>query len=128
MGGCDCGRVRIEARGEPTRVGLCHCLNCRKETGAPFMAFAVWRQGQVSVAGDAASWTSTAYRRHFCPACGATMFATNAAEVDQEVEIRLGTLDDAPSGLLPEYELWTSRREHWLQPVPGAEQHLGDRR
>ena len=29
-GGCPCGAVRIEAAGAPYRVGLCHCLDCRK--------------------------------------------------------------------------------------------------
>jgi hypothetical protein len=29
-GGCLCGNVRIEASGLPYRVGLCHCLDCRK--------------------------------------------------------------------------------------------------
>ncbi len=29
-GGCLCGNVRIVAQGAPYRVGLCHCLDCRK--------------------------------------------------------------------------------------------------
>jgi hypothetical protein len=29
-GGCACGKVRFEVRGEPYRVGVCHCLTCRK--------------------------------------------------------------------------------------------------
>ena len=33
---CNCGAIRIEARGQPVRVGLCHCTTCRKESGAPF--------------------------------------------------------------------------------------------
>lgn len=127
LGGCNCGRVRIEVRGEPTRVGLCHCLTCRKETGAPFMAFADWPRSQVAVAGETANWTSTTDRRHFCPFCGSTLFATDAAETDDEVEIRLGTLDETPSGLTPGYELWVDRREHWLEAVSGAMQHRRDR-
>jgi hypothetical protein len=38
---------------------------------------------------------------------------------DDDVEIRLGTLDDAPTGLTPMQEGWTIRREHWLTPLPG---------
>src|SRR5688572_17043216 len=34
-GGCLCGNVRIVASGLPYRVGLCHCLDCRKHHGAP---------------------------------------------------------------------------------------------
>lgn len=124
-GGCNCGKVRVELRGEPARVGLCHCLTCRKETGGPFMAYAVWDRSQVSVAGETANWTASTDRRHFCPACGSSLFATR--EGDGEVEVRLGSLDDAPSGLAPDHELWTPRRERWLEPVTGAAQHPGNR-
>jgi hypothetical protein len=40
-GGCACGAVRFVAEGEPYRVGLCHCFDCRKQHGAPFGAFAL---------------------------------------------------------------------------------------
>jgi hypothetical protein len=33
-GGCLCGNVRLVATGRPYRVGLCHCLDCRKHNGA----------------------------------------------------------------------------------------------
>ena len=102
QGGCNCGRVRLELRGEPLRAGLCHCPTCRKETGGPFMAFGVWDQAAVTVTGAAASWTATTDRRHFCPVCGSALFATHDA--DNEVEVRLGALDAAPSDVLPAYE------------------------
>ena len=41
-GGCLCGNVRIQASGRPYRVGLCHCLDCRKHHGALFYAAAVF--------------------------------------------------------------------------------------
>ena len=44
-GGCACGKVSIEARGEPYRVGVCHCLTCRKLHGAPFSFYAVFSAG-----------------------------------------------------------------------------------
>ena len=124
-GGCNCGRVRIVVRGEPLRAGLCHCLTCRKETGAPFMAFAVWDTSRMSVTGETRSWTATTDHRHFCPACGSALFGTN--DKDGEVEILMGIFDEAPSGLVPDYELWTLRREHWLQLIAGAVQHAANR-
>jgi hypothetical protein len=39
----------------------------------------------------------------------------------------VGSLDDAPSGLVPDYELWTPRREDWWHALPWADQHVGDR-
>lgn len=125
QGGCNCGQVRLKVRGDPARAGLCHCLTCRKETGGPFMAFAVWDRSQVAITGETASWTAKTDHRHFCPACGSTLFATN--DQNSEVEVRLGTLDDAPSDLPLSYELWVPRREHWLLPIAGAKQYSGNR-
>ncbi|RKH24500.1 hypothetical protein D7Y13_26210 [Corallococcus praedator] len=43
-GGCLCGSVRIVASGRPCRVGVCHCLDCRKHHGALFHASAIFPQ------------------------------------------------------------------------------------
>jgi hypothetical protein len=125
QGGCNCGQVRLEMRDEPIRVGLCHCLTCRKETGGPFMAFAVWRRHQVTVSGETRSWIALTDHRHFCPHCGSALFG--AIDANDEIEVRLGCLDDAPSNLLPQYELWVSRREIWQHAVQGVMQHAGNR-
>ena len=124
-GGCNCKAVRIRLQGQPLRVGRCHCLTCRKQTGAVYMPYAVWRAADVSVTGGARGWVDGGQVRHFCPACGSGLFATDDTD---EVEIRLGCLDEAPSGLVPTYELWTVRREAWVPPLPGAVQHTGNRR
>jgi hypothetical protein len=124
-GGCNCGKVRLALRGEPLRVGLCHCLTCRKETGSAFMAFAVWEADALTVTGSTASWIETTDHRHFCPNCGSSLFGTS--DTDSQVEVRIGALDEAPSGLTPEYELWVPRREHWQPELPGAVQHQRNR-
>ena len=124
-GGCKCGAVRLEIHGDPKRVGLCHCVTCRRETGSPFMAFGVWDRSQISIVGGTRSWIDTTDHRHYCPTCGSRLFATH--DGDDEMEVRLGCLDDAPSDLSPNYELWIVRREHWLRPVAGAVQHEANR-
>lgn len=53
-GGCLCGRVRIVATGRPDRVGLCHCLDCRKHHGALFLATAIFPQEAVTIEGSVA--------------------------------------------------------------------------
>jgi len=39
------------------------------------------------------------------------------------IEIRIGSLDDAPFEVKPEDEIWVKRRESWIPPVDGAAQH-----
>ncbi len=39
----------------------------------------------------------------------------------------IGSFDEAPSDLTPEYELWIGRRENWVLPLPWALQFDGDR-
>jgi hypothetical protein len=52
VSGCLCGNVRIVASGRPYRVGLCHCLDCRKHHGALFHASAVFPQDAVTIDGE----------------------------------------------------------------------------
>jgi hypothetical protein len=67
-GGCACGKVKIEARGEPYRVGVCHCLTCRKLHGAPFSFYAVFPPEAVTIDGEALVFASSEQgRRYFCP-------------------------------------------------------------
>ncbi|WP_457442383.1 GFA family protein [Roseateles sp. P5_E4] len=113
-GQCLCGGVQLTARGEPLRVGICHCMDCRKESGSAFTFYAVWPAGQFEHQGDTAEFRG----QRFCPRCGSRLFSLD----DQEAEIKLGILSQAPTPLVPSYELWVKRREPWLQAVPGAEQ------
>ena len=48
-GGCRCGDVRFVAKGQPYRVGICHCLHCRKHHGALFYAAAVFPAEAVTI-------------------------------------------------------------------------------
>lgn len=38
----------------------------------------------------------------------------------------IGSLDQAPSNLIPDYELWIGRRESWLLNLEWAEQFEHD--
>ena len=117
-GGCLCGNVRIVASGQPYRVGLCHCLDCRKHHGALFHASAVFPREAVTIEGETRDYAG----RFFCPRCGSPVFGRTG----DEVEVNLGSLD-APDQLTPTYELWTVRRETWLPPFPLARRYERDR-
>ena len=117
-GGCLCGAVRVVATGRPLRVGLCHCLDCRKHHGALFHASAIFRQEAVVLSGETRDYAG----RHFCPRCGSSVFGRSG----DEVEVNLGALDEVDQ-LRPTYELWTIRREAWLPPFPLLHRHERDR-
>lgn len=117
-GRCLCGDVRITATGQPYRVGLCHCLDCRKHHGALFHASAIFPEAVVTVEGETRDYAG----RHFCPRCGSSVYS----QTDDEIEVNLGSLD-APDQLTPSYELWTIRRESWLPPFPLKHHYERDR-
>jgi hypothetical protein len=95
-GGCSCGAVRYTVTGEPTVVGICHCTLCRKETGSVFMAYADWPLAAFTTTGAVKTFEG----RSFCPDCGSRLFSLN----DDAVEIKIGTIDEAPTGLIPNEE------------------------
>lgn len=117
-GGCSCGAIRFELRGEPDVVGICHCTECRKATGATAMAYADWSRSAFSMTGEAREYRG----RSFCQICGSRVFHLSP----DRVEIPLGALDSAPGDLIPSREGWIIRREHWQQPIAGAGQFERD--
>jgi hypothetical protein len=80
----------------------------------------MWPADQFERVGE----TSEFHGRQFCPRCGSRLFSIE----DREVEIKLGILSQAPTDLVPTYELWIKRREPWLRPIEGAEQYEENRR
>ena len=117
-GGCLCAGVRLSARGEPLRVGLCHCMDCRRHGGSLFQAAAIYPVDAVAISGE----TSAYEGRHFCPVCGSSVFGRSG----DEFEVSLGCLD-TPNQLEPAYELWTIRRERWVPAFSLARRYERDR-
>ena len=116
-GGCLCGAVRYSVRGEPEHVGRCHCADCRKESGST--STAQWPRNAFELEGELTTYEG----RSFCGRCGSRLMCLG----DDVVEIRLGSLDDAPFGHEPEAEIWVKRREPWLHALDGASQHRENR-
>ncbi len=107
QGGCQCGALRFATSGDPIRVGICHCLDCRKHHGAAFYAAAIFAAPAVTITGHSQDYNG----RHFCPQCGSSVYAVSG----DEVELHLGSFDQ-PNLFVPTYECWTQHRENWLPP------------
>lgn len=114
-GGCHCGAVRFEVTGAPSRVAICHCADCRRNAGAPMVAWAVLAEDQMRVTKGAPSvYASSEHaRRSFCPACGTGLFYTNAEFMPGKVDVQVAVMDD-PDGFAPNVQVQVAERIGWM--------------
>ena len=116
-GGCLCGSVRYRVTGAPARTSICHCTQCRRQTGAALPAFAVFPASAfVLERGSPASFAASERAlRQFCPACGSPLFWREHDGTD--VEIFLGSFDEPDSLPTPARQIWTMHRLPWVAEV-----------
>ncbi|KAJ5086928.1 hypothetical protein NUU61_008235 [Penicillium alfredii] len=78
VGGCFCGKVRIQYSGQPIASGLCYCLDCRKLTGSAYSYNFIVDNTQLTITGSPKEVAKTSdsgnhIRNYFCPDCGLYM-------------------------------------------------------
>ena len=115
-GGCLCGALRYEARGEPDGTGHCYCSDCRKASGSGFIPFMNFAASALTFKGPTRQHVSKAARggdatRNFCAVCGSLVFGGVQGESDS-FTIYAGSLDD-PSGFEPKIAIFTAGRPDW---------------
>lgn len=108
-GGCRCGAVRFEARAEPHHVSFCHCVDCRRASGAPVSAFVGFRTDEASVRGEALrSFHNGPVARSFCGACGSPI-AYMDERLGGHVYFMLGVMD-RPEDFKPTLHAWVGQQ------------------
>lgn len=114
-GGCQCGAVRYRIDGEPLLAAICHCAMCRRANAAPAVAWAMYRQAQVTFAGDALHTfaSSPLAKRGFCGNCG-TQINFTASFLPGLVDVTVGSLD-RPETVTPTLHYWDSKRLPWVE-------------
>jgi hypothetical protein len=125
-GGCLCGAIRYRASGAPLRTSICHCSQCRRETGSALPAFVTWPRDRLEIlkGKPAGIRLSTIATREFCRDCGSPLFWRG--DTGPNITVYLGSLDDAETMPKPSYQLWTERRVHWVPEMPEIKQHRQD--
>ena len=117
-GGCLCGAVRFELAAKPNYVYFCHCRDCQRESGSPFVTDMNIDRAALRITGPLTRYSRTgdsgkSVHRNFCTRCGTTILTE--FDVDPEhVSIKACSLDD-PSGLEPDRHLFVSRAQPWLE-------------
>ncbi len=122
---CRCGQLRATVTGEPVRVSVCHCLNCKKRSGSAFAAQARWPAEQVAIEGQSKSFEMVADSGnraafYYCPECGSDVHYDINGKFDGQVAIPLGCFDD-PYAFTPAFSVWEERKHEWVEIAGGIE-------
>ncbi len=123
-GGCLCGAARYEINLDRSRTVTCHCRDCQKQTGAPFLMSTVVGAGQFRWINKPTGVVQTSEKaiRRFCKTCGIPLTWEWVKKGDWDC-IYSATLDD-PAGLTVRSELFTRSRMESITPFQGAKQYL----
>lgn len=116
---CSCGQLRAECRGEPIRVSVCHCLECKRRTGSAFSWNARFAAENVTISGASHGFArlgdeGSRITHRFCPDCGVTI-AYGSSDLDGMIAVPAGCFADpgAPQPSVSVYHA-DSHRCGWL--------------
>ena len=125
-GQCHCGAIRYSLPLDVEHHALCHCQDCRRHSGAPMVGWAMTRQADFQMTGEPKIYASSEHgRRHFCGACGTSLFYTNDAIFPGLIDVQSGTLDD-PDLIPAQAQIQTAERIGWmnnLDAMPAFERY-----
>ena len=92
-GSCYCSDVHYESSELPFEISICHCIDCQKVSGAPFVGWAAFPKSALTWHGDMTQQKrSSIATRTFCNSCG-TPFGMVYDCHPNTVSIALGTVD-----------------------------------
>lgn len=115
-GGCLCGAVAYESTAEPTMVGHCHCVDCRRTSGAGHATHIMMREDLTRITGAMTDYARRAdsgniVTRSFCSVCGSPIASTNS-KMPGMIFLRASSLDD-PDSVTPKIIVFASRAPKW---------------
>jgi hypothetical protein len=70
---CACGAVTVRLTASPLTQFYCHCDDCQRATGSPYIGVAVFSANAVSLQGETDVWTLRTMPRRRCHTCGIQM-------------------------------------------------------
>lgn len=114
-GGCQCGAIRFTVRSPASPPALCHCVSCRRASGAPVVAWATFRTSDVDFGDSLPGYyrSSPHVTRGFCRHCGTPLTYAHDDYPDY-VDVTVVSLDD-PESLPPKDQVWTGHRLAWME-------------
>ncbi|EEP75785.1 predicted protein [Uncinocarpus reesii 1704] len=127
-GSCLCGSVKYQLTGEPISALNCHCVNCKKTSGAAFLSNGLFWKKQLTITSsssglktfqDKTTNSGEPLCRKFCSNCGSTLFVESLLP-DTPVAVTLGSLDQGQRPWKPRLEVFTKDAVDWMPRIEGA--------
>ena len=113
-GGCLCGAIRHEVRGELLRMLNYHCDDCRRATGSSFGTYVFVNESDLTIlqgipkSFEHPNGASVIMTKRFCGNCGTHLFG-KGSRARGMIHVKVGTIDDA-SFVRPEMDLFVSKK------------------
>ena len=112
-GGCVCGGCRYALLEAPVALNDCHCIDCRRSSGAPYVTWGSVRPAQLRIVrGEVREVPHAGRWRSFAACCGTQLFFRESAAAEW-IDVTIASLDE-PSGYAPEKAIWTEDKLPWV--------------
>lgn len=113
-GRCYCGAVHLTATCKPKTVAVCHCIDCKRVTGAALAAFAAFSPDTVAFTPSLTDGIEVVpgVKRWFCSTCGSPLAAT-FDYLPGQIYVPIGILDNADD-LAPNVQCYSNSALPWI--------------
>ncbi len=121
-GGCLCGGTRYALKAAPRSLGDCHCIDCRRSSGAPYVTWGTVDTADLTLLrGQVRKVPHAGRLRYFAACCGTHLFfrETDPAEW---TDVTVASLDD-PAPFAPQKAIWTEDHLSWVPLNPALPAH-----
>jgi hypothetical protein len=112
-GGCVCGGARYALKSRPFALIDCHCIDCRRSAGAPYVTWgSVPREDLVVTRGEPRKIAHANRIRSFAACCGTHLFFEDSKDSDA-IDVTIASLDD-PAPFAPQKAIWLEDKLPWV--------------
>ena len=125
-GGCLCGKTRYQLNGSPRPGSICYCLDCRRASAAPGVAWvSVRRENFLLLFGELKQVQHADRFRSFATCCGTPVFIQDAAD-SEWIDVTTCSMDN-PEAYPPQAAIWIEDRLCWIPGVTSLPEFPRDR-
>jgi hypothetical protein len=124
-GGCSCRAIRYRLTAPPLIVHACHCRDCQRVTGGPFVINLWIERKFVQAAGAApksfrlSGGSGKDHDVFFCGDCGTYVWSRYGIVPGDCLFVRAGTLD-RPDAVAPGVHIFTRSKLPWIALPEGV--------